>query len=128
MASIASRIMGEFTMQKPDISSKDLDHLVWRLRSNDTAKHLCGLAAEAIEKLRRAPAAPTEAQIERAIKAGCAAADVHLMCSYPSCTCKVLPGAIRAALTAGAQGESDATREAEARGYREGQADAKGRG
>lgn len=29
-------------------------HLVWRLRNNDTAKHLCGLAADEIERLRSA--------------------------------------------------------------------------
>jgi len=30
------------------------DHLIWRLRKNDTAKHLCGLAADEIERLRAA--------------------------------------------------------------------------
>ena len=30
------------------------DHLIWRLRHNDTAKHLCGLAADEIERLRQA--------------------------------------------------------------------------
>ena len=28
------------------------DHLIWRLRNNDTAKHLCSLAADEIERLR----------------------------------------------------------------------------
>lgn len=28
------------------------DHLIWRLRNNDTAKHLCGLAADEIERLK----------------------------------------------------------------------------
>jgi len=29
------------------------EHLLWRLRNNDTAKHLCGLAADEIERLQR---------------------------------------------------------------------------
>lgn len=28
------------------------EHLIWRLRNNDTAKHLCGLAADEIERLK----------------------------------------------------------------------------
>lgn len=28
------------------------DHLIWRLRNNHTAKHLCGLAADEIERLK----------------------------------------------------------------------------
>lgn len=36
--------------------------------------------------------------IERAVRAGCTAADVHLKCSYPDCACKQIPAAIRAAL------------------------------
>jgi hypothetical protein len=31
---------------------RDIDHLLWRLRHNETAKHLCGLAADAITRLR----------------------------------------------------------------------------
>lgn len=30
------------------------EHLIWRLRNNDTAKHLCGLAADEIVRLRAA--------------------------------------------------------------------------
>ena len=41
----------------------------------------------------------TDADIDAAIRVGCVAADVHLMCSYPDCTCTQLPAAIRAALT-----------------------------
>lgn len=35
---------------------------------------------------------------EKAIRIGCNAADVHLTCSYPTCSCKQIPVAIQAAL------------------------------
>lgn len=35
-----------------------------------------------------------------AIRVGCTAADLHLCCSYPDCTCKQIPAAIEAALNA----------------------------
>ena len=41
-----------------------------------------------------------EALVERAIRTGCAAADIHIGCSWPECSCKQLPTAIRAALNA----------------------------
>ena len=40
----------------------------------------------------------TDADVEAAIRAGCAAAGTHLTCSYPDCACQELPAAIRAAL------------------------------
>jgi hypothetical protein len=36
--------------------------------------------------------------VEAAIRAGCTAADVHLACTYPACSCKQVPDAVRAAL------------------------------
>jgi hypothetical protein len=36
------------------------DHLIWRLRHNETAKHLCGLAADEIERLRASRAKVVE--------------------------------------------------------------------
>lgn len=49
------------------------DHLLWRLRNNDTAKHLCGLAADEIERLRDALAARRRLDEREwgAWKAGC---------------------------------------------------------
>lgn len=38
--------------------------------------------------------------VERVVKTGCTAAEVHLTCSYPTCKCKAIPIAIRAALAA----------------------------
>lgn len=35
-----------------------------------------------------------------AVRAGCSAADVHLMCSYPQCRCTKMPAAIEAAISA----------------------------
>lgn len=40
------------------------DHLIWRLRHNETAKHLCGLAADEIERLRASRAKVVEANRE----------------------------------------------------------------
>ena len=34
----------------------------------------------------------------QAVRKGCIAADVHLTCSYPECSCTVVPAAIQAAL------------------------------
>lgn len=36
--------------------------------------------------------------IQMAIRAGCSAAEIHLMCSYPQCGCKSTPIIVRAAL------------------------------
>lgn len=33
-----------------------------------------------------------------AVRAGCSAADIHLMCSYPKCACRKMPLAIEAAI------------------------------
>jgi hypothetical protein len=38
-------------------------------------------------------------QFIRAVRVGCDAADVHLTCNYPGCSCKQIPTAIRAALS-----------------------------
>lgn len=35
-----------------------------------------------------------------AVRAGCSAADVHLMCSYPKCACRNMPAAVEAAIGA----------------------------
>ena len=40
------------------------DHLLWRLRHNDTAKHLCNLAADEIERLRAATSAGLREALE----------------------------------------------------------------
>jgi len=32
------------------------------------------------------------------IRAGCTEAEVHLMCSYPDCSCKQLPVAVKTAI------------------------------
>ena len=40
------------------------------------------------------------AGIEKAVRAGCTAADIHLMCSYPTCGCKATPKIATAALAA----------------------------
>ena len=42
----------------------------------------------------------SEADVEAAIRVGCTAADIHLRCSYPSCACKQIPAAIKAAIAA----------------------------
>jgi hypothetical protein len=55
----------------------------------------------------------TDADIEAAIRVGCAAAGAHLTCSYPDCTCKELPVAIRAALAHAERVERGAMIEAE---------------
>ncbi len=34
------------------------------------------------------------------VRAGCSAADVHLMCSYPKCRCRQMPAAVEAAIRA----------------------------
>lgn len=39
-------------------------------------------------------------RMNNAIRAGCKAADVHLMCSYPECKCKHIPKAIQGAIKA----------------------------
>lgn len=41
-----------------------------------------------------------EDRINAAVRAGCNAAEVHLLCAYPDCRCKAYPSAIRAALAA----------------------------
>lgn len=41
---------------------------------------------------------PTEL-MAAAIRCGCQAADVHLTCSFPDCTCKVVPSAVKAAVS-----------------------------
>lgn len=33
-----------------------------------------------------------------AIRCGCEAADIHLICSFPDCSCKLIPKAVKAAL------------------------------
>ena len=38
--------------------------------------------------------------LERAIKIGCTAVEVHLACSFPECTCTTVPKAVRAAIYA----------------------------
>lgn len=50
---------------------------------------------------RVAPAHPllSEPEVARVIQAGCIASDIHLTCSYPECTCKQIPNAIRAVLS-----------------------------
>jgi hypothetical protein len=45
------------------------------------------------------PDLPDEA-VEAAIIAGCNAADIHLVCSYPDCQCKNTPAIVRHALRA----------------------------
>lgn len=40
---------------------------------------------------------PTKKMIE-AVRVGCTAADVHLRCSYPECSCSQIPRAIGAAV------------------------------
>ena len=47
------------------------------------------------------------------VRAGCSSADVHLMCSYPKCSCRQMPNAIKAALrTEAKQKPSEAMRKA----------------
>ena len=41
-----------------------------------------------------------DAEVERVVRIGCAAADVHLMCSYPTCKCRQIPAAVKAAIAA----------------------------
>ncbi len=36
--------------------------------------------------------------VEAAVRIGCTAADIHLTCSYPECTCKQIPSAVRAVM------------------------------
>jgi hypothetical protein len=43
-----------------------LEHLLWRLRNNHTAKHLCGLAADALEELSSRPPSAREETVETA--------------------------------------------------------------
>ena len=43
--------------------------------------------------------APEPEFIQRAIQIGCNAAHIHLLCSYPACSCKQIPAAIIAAAT-----------------------------
>lgn len=38
-------------------------------------------------------------KMQEAIRVGCTAADVHLRCSYPDCSCKQIPKAVEAAVT-----------------------------
>lgn len=33
-----------------------------------------------------------------AIHVGCEAADVHLRCTYPDCSCRIVPAAVKAAM------------------------------
>lgn len=40
----------------------------------------------------------TTAKMVEAIRIGCRAADMHLDCSYPVCTCKNIPAAVKAAV------------------------------
>ena len=40
----------------------------------------------------------SEKDLVEAVRIGCTAADVHLTCSYPECSCQRLPAAIKAAL------------------------------
>ena len=51
------------------------------------------MASSMSDKKSAAPSA-----LEVAIQAGCAAADVHLTCSYPECGCKQIPTAIAVAV------------------------------
>lgn len=47
----------------------NLDHLIWRLENNQTAKSLCGEAATAIRDLRKQLADRTPPpQVEKALK------------------------------------------------------------
>lgn len=52
--------------------------------------------ANEILRLRALDSGPTSE--EEAIRVGCTAADVHLTCGYPECTCSQIPHAIRAVL------------------------------
>jgi len=44
------------------------------------------------------PSDPTTNLMAAAIRCGCTAADQHMMCAYPDCTCSVVPNAIKAAI------------------------------
>lgn len=55
----------------------------------------------------------TAAEREFAVKRACSAADIHLMCSFPRCTCKQIPAAVDALLAAGYAWRTEATGEAQ---------------
>lgn len=48
-------------------------------------------------------AEPSEKEIKAAARAYCAAADVHLMCTFPECDCKQIRAGMPAALLAAAR-------------------------
>lgn len=49
---------------------------------------------------------PDEA-VRAAIRAGCNEGDIHLVCSFPNCTCKQMPVAMPAAIRAALQAWCD---------------------
>ena len=55
---------------------------------------------EAMASLKRVGQMCDPKRREAAIKAGCMAADAHLVCSYPECKCRQIPAAVEAAIIA----------------------------
>lgn len=49
----------------PTTEGRENGHLLWRLRHNDTAKHLCGLAADEIERLSALLSSPRVEDVRR---------------------------------------------------------------
>lgn len=48
-----------------------------------------------------------DAVVDAAVHAGCTAADIHLSCSFPHCSCKQMPKAVPAAIRAALQAMID---------------------
>ena len=61
------------------------------------ATNILELAEDSVIAGRRADMLYSE-KLNIAIRAGCSAADIHLVCSYPDCRCKQTPRMVKAVL------------------------------
>ncbi len=95
---------------KADLANYGYDRLAWARKAiaeqggalaiTEAAKIVLSRLDQLLAASTLPPSEPNEAEVERAIRAGCWATDMHLACSFPKCSCKKIPDAIRAGLAA----------------------------
>ena len=69
----------------------------------------CETAYGQYKRLLSAAPSPvfSEEDLERLIRIGCNKSDIHLVCSFPGCTCKVVPATVKAVLSALSLGDDN---------------------
>lgn len=76
---------GEWTSDDQEFSPEHVAKLGWRYHGPDDPNAITLDPAD-------------EGLVERLTREGCGASDIHLACSFPDCTCRHIPNAVKAVI------------------------------